>query len=124
MVLCGGRHHFERWGQGNYGDCPEVDWNLPDYRPAAFIARAGCKSTEGAPRGPQWSERVGSSSPRTSQVRCGCARDRWYDDMFGHTPDKLNDAAGGETGKAAKGNRGAPPGMPGLPGLFEFFESD
>jgi hypothetical protein len=66
MVLCGGRYHFERWGHGNCGDCREVDWNLPDYRPAAFNACAGGKSTEGVPRGQQWSERVGSSSPRTS----------------------------------------------------------
>jgi hypothetical protein len=53
-----------------------------------------------------------------AQVRCSCARDQRYDDMFGHTPDKLNDDAGGETGKAAKGNRGARSGMPGLSGFF------
>jgi hypothetical protein len=58
------------------------------------------------------------STHAQAQVRCSCARDQRYDDMFGHTPDKLNDDAGGETGKAAKGNRGAPSGMPGLSGFF------
>jgi hypothetical protein len=72
--------------------------------PAAFIARAGGKSTE---RCTTWSAMVRAHRLiiPTQKGKCDVAAHETdgTTTRLDHTPDKLNDAAGGETGKAAKG---------------------